>query len=455
MTDENPFRPGFGKQPPVMAGRDDFTARFWRALEAGPRDLDYAMVLTGIRGCGKTALMGAMRDQAHRKGWGVIKVTATGDERLEAAICERAPRPDAKARRFPRMAIGRARTSRAGRAGRRATRRLRGVQAAGFGAEWESPSQTALSEILRRLGERAARKGRGVLLTVDEMHKATDMEIRRLAVCLQEVVGEEGWPVAFLGAGLTELAEKIDDKDGMTFFQRCGRAPLALLNADEARQALGDPIRQSGKSIEANALDEAVQSAMGYPFKLQLIGYHAWDGSGEGEGITQGVVRGASYVANRIMLTQIILPIWTHMDRDQQRVLVAMSEDDDASRTDDIASRAGIPDDEVRAHFKRMEVVGATERLSMDECRFMHPLMRQWVRGEETPTAQQAIGMHLSLAPDGRGRSLEQPPPPGGLKEKILAAHAASPKASNAELARRVKASRSYVGKVLKSHKKR
>ena len=73
MSADNPFRPSFGKQPPLMAGRENQMSRMWSAMEAGPKSPDYAIVLTGIRGCGKTAFMSAMRAQARKQGWGVIK----------------------------------------------------------------------------------------------------------------------------------------------------------------------------------------------------------------------------------------------------------------------------------------------------------------------------------------------------------------------------------------------
>ena len=59
----------------------------------------------------------------------------------------------------------------------------------------------------------------------------------------------------------------------------------------------------------------------------------------------------------------------------------SMSEDDGDSRSGEVANRTGASEDEVRHHFKRLETVGAVERLSVDRCRFLHPLMREWIRG--------------------------------------------------------------------------
>ena len=98
--DQNPFRPGFGKQPPLLVGRRGLTDRFWAAIDTGPQSDDYAMVLTGIRGSGKTAFMGSVRDAARQRGWGVIKATSVGNDRLEASIRERALQQEAQPHRF-------------------------------------------------------------------------------------------------------------------------------------------------------------------------------------------------------------------------------------------------------------------------------------------------------------------------------------------------------------------
>lgn len=51
----NPFRPGAGHMPPYLAGRDDETGEFQKLL--GQDVILDNMILTGIRGVGKTVLM--------------------------------------------------------------------------------------------------------------------------------------------------------------------------------------------------------------------------------------------------------------------------------------------------------------------------------------------------------------------------------------------------------------
>ncbi|MCY4664455.1 MAG: hypothetical protein OXC00_07315 [Acidimicrobiaceae bacterium] len=55
----------------------------------------------------------------------------------------------------------------------------------------------------------------------------------------------------FVGAGLNEMEDTILADDGMTFFQRCARAPLSPLSEAEARFAIEQPILNSQRRIEA------------------------------------------------------------------------------------------------------------------------------------------------------------------------------------------------------------
>lgn len=69
---DNPFTPTFGVTPPLLVGRDDVLDEFRIALDGGPGDPGRAMLLTGVRGAGKTVALNACEDEAHRRGWAVI-----------------------------------------------------------------------------------------------------------------------------------------------------------------------------------------------------------------------------------------------------------------------------------------------------------------------------------------------------------------------------------------------
>src|SRR5881227_1987545 len=92
----NPYAPGAGQRPPELAGRDEETRAFEILMERLERRLpERGLILTGLRGVGKTVLINEFRGMAERRGWIVTKVEARSDvsfRRLAAQALNRAMR---------------------------------------------------------------------------------------------------------------------------------------------------------------------------------------------------------------------------------------------------------------------------------------------------------------------------------------------------------------------------
>src|SRR5215470_6192251 len=83
----NPFAPGAGQRPPELAGRDREVAAFDVVLERVARGRpERSLVLTGLRGVGKTVLLGELRSMAVRAGWGSGKIEARPDADLRRPL---------------------------------------------------------------------------------------------------------------------------------------------------------------------------------------------------------------------------------------------------------------------------------------------------------------------------------------------------------------------------------
>lgn len=63
----NPFRPGAGHQPPFLAGREKETEEFSKLLDQ--EIILQNLVITGLRGIGKTVLLESFKPIAHDKKW--------------------------------------------------------------------------------------------------------------------------------------------------------------------------------------------------------------------------------------------------------------------------------------------------------------------------------------------------------------------------------------------------
>ncbi len=64
---KNPYRPGAGHSPPVLAGRSREVAQMTKLLRQG--FFSSNVLVTGLRGVGKTVLLTEMRSIAERDGW--------------------------------------------------------------------------------------------------------------------------------------------------------------------------------------------------------------------------------------------------------------------------------------------------------------------------------------------------------------------------------------------------
>ena len=85
----NPYAPGAGQRPPELAGRDRELHQFAVTLErvAAGRP-ERSMVLSGLRGVGKTVLLNALRGQAVQRAWGTGKIEARPDQSIRIPVAQ-------------------------------------------------------------------------------------------------------------------------------------------------------------------------------------------------------------------------------------------------------------------------------------------------------------------------------------------------------------------------------
>ncbi len=97
----NPYAPGAGQRPPELAGRDEQLAAFDVVLQRVQKGRpERSLVLTGLRGVGKTVLLNRLRSAAMERGFGTGKWEARPDQdirrplagALHLAVRELAPR---------------------------------------------------------------------------------------------------------------------------------------------------------------------------------------------------------------------------------------------------------------------------------------------------------------------------------------------------------------------------
>lgn len=85
----NPYTPNAGAQPEILIGRDEQTTAFHNLLGRLRRGrTDQSMIITGLRGVGKTVLLNSFRTIALQEHWEVIEFEAVkhGESRFRQTI---------------------------------------------------------------------------------------------------------------------------------------------------------------------------------------------------------------------------------------------------------------------------------------------------------------------------------------------------------------------------------
>src|SRR3954453_1650807 len=73
----NPYNPGAGLRPAALAGRDGDIEEFEvLADRAGGGLISRSIIFAGLRGVGKTVLLGELAGRALERGWLVVQVEA-------------------------------------------------------------------------------------------------------------------------------------------------------------------------------------------------------------------------------------------------------------------------------------------------------------------------------------------------------------------------------------------
>ncbi len=80
----NPYSPNAGANPDVMVGREEQTESFrtlLQRLELGRTS--QSMIITGLRGVGKTVLLNRFREISEERHWEVIEIEASKHDESE------------------------------------------------------------------------------------------------------------------------------------------------------------------------------------------------------------------------------------------------------------------------------------------------------------------------------------------------------------------------------------
>jgi AAA ATPase domain len=281
---KNPYRPGAGHMPPYLAGREREYAEFDRLL--GQDEILENLVLTGLRGVGKTVLLETFKPKAIEQGW----TWATADLSESASVSE----TTLAERLLADLALVTSSIT---------VPDPSDAQQVGFATQSQLQEVPLTHEVLVSVyegtpgliadkikatlefaWEHLRRKDQQrVIFAYDEAQNLSDHAANEqfpLSVLLDvfQSIQKKGIPFMLVLAGLPTLFPKL--VDARTYAERMFRVmTLTKLTPDESREAILRPIEvaECPVRLSPESVEVIVHESAGYPYFIQFIGREVYD----------------------------------------------------------------------------------------------------------------------------------------------------------------------------------
>jgi hypothetical protein len=155
-----------------------------------------------------------------------------------------------------------------------------------------------VSDIFLRIGEAAKAAGSAWTLLIDEVQYLKENELAAVIVAIHRS-NQKGLPVLFFGAGLPQIAALSGD--AKSYAERLFiYPPVDALPAAAAKEAIEQPIKDEGESIQPEALEAIFEKTKGYPYFLQEWAFHAWNTASKSPVTVSDIEAAAAMAINRL-----------------------------------------------------------------------------------------------------------------------------------------------------------
>lgn len=282
-ANHNPYYPGAGIPPASLAGRDEDINAFQVAItRLGRQRPARGMILTGLRGMGKTVLLNRFGEIALAAEWEVETLETSEGTDLPSELGHRISRMMRYLTARHRPVRSRLETSR-----QRASEVVRAFQmrwqigeiqvSANFDTAigGSGDLKIDLIDLFDALGELTQAADTGALLTIDEMHNISRPSLTALLAACHHV-SQRQYPVLVVGAGLPSLPAQLND--AQTYSERLfSYSHLGELDESSSASALTEASAQEGVAWDPAATKIVVDASFGYPYFLQEFGRFTWD----------------------------------------------------------------------------------------------------------------------------------------------------------------------------------
>ncbi len=249
-----------------------------RRLTAGYTE--QSLIITGLRGVGKTVLLGEYEKVAAEEQWVAVKAEVSKNTPFGPQIANLARRSlfDVS----PKARWGdRAQAAASILKAFSLTMKPDGSLTVGLdgdaavGRADTGNLNDDLADVFEAIGHAAHEHGRGVVFLFDEIQFLEKSELEALIGSVHRTVQRQ-LPLTFAGAGLPQLPGLAGE--AKSYAERLFKFPtIGELPDEAATAALTEPARLEGVEIDPNAVRAIVRYTEGYPYFIQEFGRASWD----------------------------------------------------------------------------------------------------------------------------------------------------------------------------------
>lgn len=344
---QNPYTPGAGARPPLLAGRESELEDFVVAFERlSSRQFARSFVLDGLRGVGKTVLLNEADVIAREHGWvssGVVECNEDDDlPLLMAKLCHRALRRMSGTKKLAKgvergLGVLRAFTFSLDQGG---SWRFNIDVAAVKGVADSGDPEMDIVELLAEVGKVASEHGSGAAFFLDELQFLGPRGMALLAAAMHGI-SQQNAPVLLIAAGLPQLPLLL--KDAKPYTERLfDYRTIGGLPRPKAAAALAVPAQRLNASFESDALEMILDRTSGYPHFLQQWGETVWR-EAEGPNITLRDVQIAEDLVNDELDRRFFRDRYEKATEAEKLYLAAMADLGDGRHTSaEVAEHMGM-----------------------------------------------------------------------------------------------------------------
>lgn len=351
----NPFNPTFSTVPKVYIGRSGII----QEIAALPNNLEVPVrttLVSGVRGSGKTTMLQEISQlmvqvPKHK----VYVVNALANKEMLPTISERLERyiRSEQIEKNVNLKLG----------------------IAEFSATVKPIEYQSFVNKIEDLLDQLNAKKDTVLFIIDEL-QANSEELRIFANSYQMWM-QEGYRVAWIGAGLPQNVDSMITDKLSTFLRRANHVELSTLNLAEVRNRYISEFEKTGKSINYEQAIQMTSITNGYPYLVQLMGYYVWNYSDDV--VQDADIQKAASEAEMKMYTNVYDAIWQEISENDQDFLKAMIVDDKETTIAELKVRMNKESSWLSVYRDRLIKQGLIKAAGRGKITFVMPFLKNYI----------------------------------------------------------------------------